>query len=232
MSEEIKKIHQTPIDPMEFERESPYYQKPATEQAMVFDEPTKSFENKTFIVFIVEEGNDDMFDGHYKVCNGRTETYRYIQSLVESFGNDIDVHNSKIITETKQIEAETGNGKHYMTNFNSCLSIYAFCKGVEGFYEGSILNEFKIDDYFSPPEAKDIPDIDMNKLESDAMSFATHIDDPVVAQVAMEAFKERQMYIHNAMSFPAKVEKLLEPEEPYARSFPDLFEDDGNGVNV
>ena len=106
-----ERIYKTPVDPMQFDKNSPYYQGKKSESPIVFDVPTKSFEDKKYIVLINQESNDELFDGQYKICNGRTECYRYIQTLIEAFGEDIDAHNSKVITESKQVEADTGNSK-------------------------------------------------------------------------------------------------------------------------
>ena len=76
------RIYKTPVDPMQFDKNSPYYQGKKTESPIVFDVPTKSFEDKKYIVLINQESNDELFDGQYKICNGRTECYRYIQTLI------------------------------------------------------------------------------------------------------------------------------------------------------
>lgn len=223
------RIFKTPVDPMQFDKNSPYYQGKKAESPIVFDVPTKSFEDKKYIVLINQESNDELFDGQYKVCNGRTECYRYIQTLIEAFGEDIDAHNSKVITETKQVEADTGNSKYYMINLSDAVSVYAFCKSVEGYYRGTVY-DFSIDDVISPPEGIDIP-ISEEKLNDDAFSYAASIDDPIIAQAAMDAFKERaHMLYQRASAFPKAVESIQKEEgiSPYAS----LFEDDGDSRNI
>lgn len=157
MSEEKKN---KPIDPMIFEKDSPYYEKPEKEliNPMTFDVPTKSFEDKIYIVLMASDSNDELFDGQFKICHGRTACYRYIEHLINAFGVDLDVHNSKIITETKQTESDTGNKKYYLINYDESLSIYAFCKSVESYYGA---DGFNIDDTFSPPT------IDNNELSNE-----------------------------------------------------------------
>ena len=220
------RIYKTPVDPMQFDKNSPYYQGKKSESPIVFDVPTKSFEDKKYIVLINQESNDELFDGQYKICNGRTECYRYIQTLIESFGDEIDAHNSKVITETKQVEADTGNSKYYMINLDDAISIYAFCKSVEGYYKGTVY-EFSIDDVISPPEGIDIS-INEEKLDADAFSYAASIDDPIIAKAAMETYKERAaMLLKDTINSPIKDERV-ESLIPY----PSLFEDDGDPRNV
>lgn len=220
------RIYKTPVDPMQFDKNSPYYQGKKSESPIVFDVPTKSFEDKKYIVLINQESNDELFDGQYKICNGRTECYRYIQTLIESFGDEIDAHNSKVITETKQVEADTGNSKYYMINLDDAISVYAFCKSVEGYYKGTVY-EFSIDDVISPPEGIDIS-INEEKLDADAFSYAASIDDPIIAKAAMETYKERAaMLLKDTINSPIKDERV-ESLIPY----PSLFEDDGDPRNV
>ena len=97
---------------------------------------------------MASDSNDELFDGQFKICHGRTACYRYIEHLINAFGSDLDVHNSKVITETKQTESDTGNKKYYLINYDESLSIYAFCKSVENYYG---VDGFNIDDTFSPP---------------------------------------------------------------------------------
>lgn len=149
------RTHNGGIDPMSFEEPIP---KKGT-NPMIFDTPTKSVEEKLYIVLLQAE-DDPMFDGQYKICHGRTECFRFIESLCESFGDSFDPFESKVITETKQTETKTENTKYYLINLEDSISIYAFCKSVEGFYGE---RGFKIDDYFrvSDPitEKEEDPDI-------------------------------------------------------------------------
>ena len=119
---------------------------------MVFDVPTKSVEEKIYIVLLASGDDDEMFDGRYKICHGRTQCFRYIESLCQAFGGDFDPFESKVITETKQTETETENTKYYLINYENSISVYSFCKSVEGFYGE---NGFNIDDYFKAPSTED-----------------------------------------------------------------------------
>lgn len=148
------KTHNGGIDPMSFDE-------PASKKGtnpMVFDTPTKSVEEKLYIVFV--DMANDLFDGKFKICKGRTECFRYIETLCESFGTDFDPHTSKVITETKQTETKTENTKYYLINLEDSISVYSFCKSVEGFYGK---NDFKIDDYFNPPVTADDGLLDSNE---------------------------------------------------------------------
>ena len=68
---------------------------------------------------------------------------------------DIDVHVSKIITETKQTETASGDKKYYLLPYDDCISIYSFCKSVENYYSD---DEFDIEEYnnTSVPEVDEI----------------------------------------------------------------------------
>lgn len=218
------------IDPMSFDKDSPYAKKDTNKpvQPMVFDVPTKSFEDKIYIILLVGENNDSMFDGNFKICNGRTECYRHIQSLIEAFGDDIDVHESKIITETKQTETETGNSKYYMINIMESLSIYAFCKSVEGYYSN---DTFAIDQYFDPPN-DNIKSTEVSN--DDAFAYIASIEDDIVAQAAADTFREREAelrkFLNNTnMTIP---NIGMAPNINPKREFPMLFDDNDGSINV
>lgn len=159
---------------------------PRKESPMVFDVPTKSTEDKKYIIFIVEGSSDGLYDGLFKICNSRTECYRHIKTLIETFGEDFNVYESKVITETKQIEAESGDSKYYMINYDDALTVYAFCKAVEMYYKGTVV-DFDIDDYYAPPQQNEAP---INNIDEAAFTYAMGIDDPIIAQAAMDTFKE------------------------------------------
>ena len=156
MSEEFKN------KAMEFFDEEEEKNKP--NKAMVFAEPSKSVEDKIFIVLIYGLYSEDLFDGNYKICNGRTEAYRFIETLVQSYGSDFDPHISKVITETLQTETESRDLNYFLTNYFSSLSVYAFCKAVENYYTD---DKFRIDDYFAAPDGNIDPirDIETINLE-------------------------------------------------------------------
>lgn len=154
MAAEVR-THNGGIDPMSFEEKTP---QKAT-NPMIFDVPTKSVEQKVYIVLLYGESNDELFDGQFKICHGRTECFRYIERLCQSFGNDFDPFESKVITETKQTETKTENTKYYLINLDEAVSVYSFCKTVEGFYGD---NDFKIDDWFRAPSSDEDSDGDPN----------------------------------------------------------------------
>ena len=236
IAEETIKKSSTAVDPMIFDKDSPYSNAPDKKKPinpMIFDVPTKSFEDKLYILLIVGENNDSMFDGNYKICNGRTECYRHIQSLIEAFGEDIDVHQSMVITETKQTETDTGNTKYYLINYPDSVSVYAFCKSVESFYSN---DSFHIDDYFEPPRADNL----IRSTFEDTSSPYASMDDPLMAKIVSESIMERNNSIKAMITLPNALEKTLMREvgtnfstKPYdsKKEFPMLFEDD-EGKNV
>lgn len=114
-------------------------------QPMQFDVRVKSFEEKVYIILytINNIDEDDPTSKTFSVCIGRTMAYMDIKNKLQS-GLDIDVHRSYIMTETKQTETETGNGKYYMIPYDECMSVYAFCISVANFYNDE---DFDIEDY-------------------------------------------------------------------------------------
>lgn len=139
MSDPKKRKKATPIDPVVFEPGSPLAPKEDTTakkpiRPAIFEAPIKSFEAKIYIVFVAIDTDDDLSDGNFKICNGRTECYRFIENLLESYGDAVDIHKSIIMTETRQTETETGDIKYYMIDIPECVSMYSFCKSVESYY--------------------------------------------------------------------------------------------------
>lgn len=190
MNDDIKK--KKLIDPLEYEKSAPNNGENKLINPMIFDVPTKSPEEKIFLVLVYIESNDELVDGSFKICYGRTGCYRYIQSLIEAYGTDVDVHQSKVITETKQTETETGDSKYYFINYLDALSIYSFCKAVESNYAE---DGFSIDNYFSPP-ASDTDGItsEIHKFNRQAELAAIYsTEDPEMAKVMLEAFNERHI---------------------------------------
>ena len=231
LAEETIKKSGSAVDPMIFEKDSPYsnaLEKKTPVQPMVFDVPTKSSEDKIYILLLVGENNDSMFDGNYKICTGRTECYRHIQSLIEAFGDDINVHDSMVITETKQTETDTGNRKYYLINYQDSISVYAFCKSVENFYSN---DTFHIDDWFEPPKAND----HLKSAFEDTSSPFASMDDPIMAQIVSDTMKERNASLRQALQMPGIVAREAAKASGVSYNsraeFPMLFEDN-EGQNV
>ena len=119
-------------------------EKPNLINPITFEERDKGFEDKTYIIlYYAQENEDDVYNRFYSICLGRTETYNDIKEKLVS-GINIDIHRSKIITETKQTETSTGNKKYYLIPLAECISVYTFCKSVESYYS---MENFDIEDY-------------------------------------------------------------------------------------
>lgn len=117
--------------------------KPKLQKLMDFDVPTKSFEEKIYIVlYRINGATVDDFDGLFDVRIGRTETYESIKTHLMS-GMDIDIHNSKIITEVK-LKDKNDDKKYFLIPFDECISIYAFFNSVSSYYSD---DDFNIEDY-------------------------------------------------------------------------------------
>ena len=156
--EEEKKL----ISPMIFDNKevnSPQEQKLI--RPMEFDVPTKSFEDKTFIILykIISDGEEHEYENVYSVCIGRTETYNDIKEKLIS-GVPVDIHRSRITTETKQTETETGDRKYYLIPYEECISVYSFCTSVKEYYSD---DPFDIEDYNDGEAPEDIKnDLELN----------------------------------------------------------------------
>ena len=147
------------IQPIIFEENKPIPEKDLV-KPITFGVRTKSFEEKIYIIlYRLNECEDEAMSKIFEICVGRTETYNDIKNKFLS-GMSIDVHRSKIITETKQTETSTGDEKYYMTDYEDCISLYSFCKKVEEYYNDQ---EFDIEDF----NDTDVPET--NELESHPM---------------------------------------------------------------
>lgn len=129
------------IQPVIFD--SPKDQKKKLINPVIFEAPDKSFEDKIYIIlFHINEDDEfdqDLYRHVFAIHRGRTETYRDIINKLES-GIPIDIHRSKIITETKQTETETGNLKYYLLPFDECISLYSFMISVKDYYSDDDFN--------------------------------------------------------------------------------------------
>lgn len=113
--------------------------------AVEFDVKTKSPEEKTYII-LYHLNDDDLEDYQtrvFSICIGRTFAYSDIKEKLIS-GLNIDIHQSKIITETKQTETRTGDKKYYLLPYEDCISVYAFCISVKDYYSD---DSFNIEEY-------------------------------------------------------------------------------------
>lgn len=135
-----------PINPMEFDDDSKkglgISRDPVSTRIkpILFDEPDKDFEEKTYIILCVPIGDiGNSFDGYFKICDGRTNCYEFIRNNIE----DIDIHESVIITETKQLDSETSVMKYFMMALKDTITVYDFVKHIEKDYNDS----FDIEEY-------------------------------------------------------------------------------------
>lgn len=136
-----------------------------------YDAKAKSPEEKIYIILykLNHDDYDEAYTQIFNICIGRTEAYSDIKSKLES-GMDIDVHVSKIITETKQTETASGDKKYYLLPYDDCISIYSFCKSVENYYSD---DEFDIEEYnnTSVPEVDEILSKSKMYLTADQESY-------------------------------------------------------------
>lgn len=146
-------IKNTPIDPMTDIPgiKSKFIASPDSSSKVVkpmhFGVKTKSFEEKIYLILYTINDIDETEPESktFSVCIGRTMAYEDIKTKLQS-GLDIDVHRSYVMTETKQIEAATGDEKYFMIPYSECMSVYAFCISISNFY-GS--EDFDIEEYAS-----------------------------------------------------------------------------------
>lgn len=220
MSEDIKK-KKVPVDPVIFEPGAELAPEPKDRpkkgiHPAIFEAPVKSFEDKTYIVLVKLFNDDDLFDGNFKVCHGRTECYRHIEDVLESYADIVDIHNSLIITETRQTETETGDIKYYLINLPECVSMYAFCKSVESYY-GTY--GFDIEDYNKGNVSKE-------DTESSSLIPTSPEDEEMYG-----TFRE---FLALRDSNTKDIFERSDHIDPFTEAIPDRKYDfdDGNGINV
>lgn len=141
---EVKQL----VNPMVFEDEN----KPLT-NPMEFAVPTKAMEDKLYFIFfyIYEEGSRDMVTQQFEIARGRTAAYRKIHQYLMEFNLEnetIDLSQSFVLTETKEVDRSTGNQKYFITDVDDRVSIYAFCKMLEEYFGPMAfdVDEFKHND--------------------------------------------------------------------------------------
>lgn len=112
---------------------------------MDFDTRTKDAEEKVYIILykIIDDSIEADMSNVYSLCLGRTEAYNDIKNKFQS-GLSVDMHRSKIITETKQTESSSGDRKYYLIPYDECISIYSFCIACQDYYS---YDDFSIEDY-------------------------------------------------------------------------------------
>lgn len=162
MSQEYKRINEKEyIEPMIFNDEKISEEKNnGLIRPMEFDVRTKSVEEKIYIILykIVDENNEDAYNNIYSICLGRIDAYNDIKNKLIS-GDNVDIHKSIIITETKQTETETGDRKYYLVAFEDAISVYSFMISVQDYFSG---DDFDIEIY----NEDGIPEERYNELES------------------------------------------------------------------
>lgn len=124
---------------------------------MEFDVRTKSVEEKIYIILYKVDHIDEMdqmYRNIYDICLGRTDAYNTIKEKLVS-GVPIDIHRTKIITETKQTETDSGDRKYYLLPYNECISLYAFLLSIQDFYSE---DNFDIEDYNTTGIPEDVKD--------------------------------------------------------------------------
>lgn len=144
------------IEPMIFNNQENAQPPISLQKGMDFDVREKSFEEKIFIILYKIEGDDieEYQKNCFSICIGRTNTFNDIKEKLIS-GLDIDVHKSKIITETKQTESSTGDRKYFLLPYEECISVYAFCISVRDYYSD---DDFNIEEFNNSeiPESDEI----------------------------------------------------------------------------
>lgn len=149
--------------------------KKVIEPIQFFDEPmqaplpndirTKDTEEKVYIILyqLNEDDLEEMFQNIYVISRGRTPAYEDIQNKLES-GLNIDIHRSKVLVETKQTQTSTNNRKYYLIGIDDAISLYSFCKSIEGDYNNY---DFDIENYNNtdvPEEDEDIKHVGLDRL--------------------------------------------------------------------
>ena len=131
------------------------------------DDPDKSYEEKIYIILWYMNDDSSDYGSHFKICVGRTSTYDFIKANID----DIDIHESVILTETKQTETKTGSQKYYMTNINKAITAYQFMKKIQDKYK----DDFDIEDYNYTFEDEEEGELDINKIDNSELRMMASI---------------------------------------------------------
>lgn len=128
-----------------------------------FDAKTKGPEEKIYIILykLNSDEDDEIYTQIFSICKGRTEAYSDIKEKLES-GLEVDVHISKIITETKQTETATADKKYYLLPYDECISVYSFCKSVQEYYS----DEFDVEEFNNTSIPEDEEDEFLSKSKT------------------------------------------------------------------
>ena len=145
-----------------------------------FEEKHKDYEDKVYILLYYLNGDDmdDISSRTFSVCHGRTMAYLDIKEKLES-GLVIDVHRSKILTETKQTETKTGDIKYFMIPFTDSISVYAFCISVKDYY---VDDGFDIEDYSDGDIPEENNRMDKSFLTSEQIAYRNELEDRIQRQ--------------------------------------------------
>lgn len=131
------------IHPIDFS-ESQFIKPQKYIRPIQYEDRDKTVEDKTYIIlYILNDEEDDITSKTFSVCVGRTMAYMDIKNKLQS-GLSIDVHRSRILTETKQTETSTGDLRYFIVPFHKAISVYAFCVGQSEYFNDE---EFSIEDY-------------------------------------------------------------------------------------
>jgi len=176
MSNEDKKL----VQPIIFNDENTSKQDENAKliRPIIFDAPTKDVEEKTYIILYNIDPEDDMdeiYSRIFSVCIGRTDAYFDIKEKLTS-GLGVNIYTSKVITETKQTETESGDTKYYLLPYDECVNIYAFCTGIQSFYGE---DGFDINDYVNNGSPDDKDDMENNTffLTPEQKAYRAMIDE-------------------------------------------------------
>lgn len=160
--------------PMRFFDEDEVPSKRKLKKPMIFRDDTKDFEKKKYIILYILLDEDEYSCNRFKVCTGRTETYSFIREILEEF-DSIDIMESLIITETKQIDINTNEEAYFMLNLDNAISIYRFCKHVEEYYNDGF----------------DIEEYNYSRFDSDEKEIT------ILNQEALDIYKNANINIFN-----------------------------------
>lgn len=158
---------------------------------MTFEDKDKSFEEKTYIILYIINGeeDDDIYSRTFSICIGRTMAYEDIKEKLIS-GLDIDVHRSKIITETKQTETKTGDIKYFLMPYNECISVYAFVTSISSFYTD---DDFDIEDYSYGDVPEDNNIKERRVMSSEQMEYRRMLEESISRREFINNLRENNI---------------------------------------
>lgn len=144
---------------------------------------TKDTEEKVYIILYQLDDDlvEETFQNIYTISRGRTPAYEDIQNKLQC-GLNVDIHRSKVLVETKQVQASTGDAHYYLLSIDDAISIYSFCKSIEGDYQNYNFDIENYNDSDVPSENEDVRHVGLDRLTKEQEEYLKMIMEALAAR--------------------------------------------------